>query len=137
MTKASAITLADAVQAIDAQALGDSGAWDRVQITSGAGADLMSDVLAFINPGALLLTGLTNVQCVRTALIADVKALVYVRGKRPDAASVALAREHNLPLLCTPLTMFEACGRLYQVGLPPCVLPARGVDDDDACKAAV
>jgi len=80
-------------------------------------ADLMSDVLAFATPGAILLTGLTNVQSVVTAHVAEVGAIVYVRGKRPDQDAVKLARQKNLPLLCTPLSMFEACGKLYACGL--------------------
>ncbi len=45
------------------------------------GADLMSDVLASIRPGAVLLTGLCNPQVVRTAQIADIKAIIFVREK--------------------------------------------------------
>jgi predicted transcriptional regulator len=131
MAPGTAFTLEDACRAINAEVLGDVSALHTTFLAAGAGADLMSDVLAFINPGALLLTGLTNLQTVRTALIADARAVAYVRGKRPDEDSVALAREHALPLLCTPMTMFEACARLYQAGLPPCVLPAsRGRGND-------
>jgi predicted transcriptional regulator len=77
-------------------------------------ADLMSDVLAFCRPGMLLLTGLATVQTIRTASIADLHAVVFVRGKRPDPGVVALAAEKGIPLLTTPLTMFEAAGLLYQ-----------------------
>ena len=79
-------------------------------------ADLMSEVLAFSGHGALLLTGLTNVQSVRTAALADLRAVVYVRGKQPDPQAMELAHEEGLPLLVTRLGMFEACGRLYQHG---------------------
>ena len=88
------------------------------EVAVACGSDLMSDVLAFIKPGALLLTGLASAQSVRTADVADAKAVVYVRGKEPDEATVALAKEKGLPLLCTELTMYEACGRLHAAGLP-------------------
>ena len=42
------------------------------EIKGGCGADLMSDVLASIQPEAVLLTGLCNPQVVRTAQMADV-----------------------------------------------------------------
>jgi len=87
------------------------------EVRVGCGADLMSDVLAFIKPDALLLTGLTNVQSVRTAEIADVRAIVYVRGKLPDEEAIELAREKGIVLLWTELPMYEACGRLYARGL--------------------
>ncbi len=93
---------------------------DRLDVEAqvGCGADLMSDVLAFIKPNAVLLTGLTNIQAVRTAEIAEIKAIVYVRGKMPDKESVALARAQGIVLLGTALPMYEACGRLYLSGLP-------------------
>jgi predicted transcriptional regulator len=88
------------------------------EVGVGCGADLMSDVLAFIKPNALLLTGLTNVQAVRTAEIAEVKAIVYVRGKLPDKDAIELAKEKGMVLLGTSLPMYESCGRLHQHGLP-------------------
>jgi predicted transcriptional regulator len=81
------------------------------------GADLMSDVLAFASPGGILLTGLRNVQSVITAHVAEVRAIMYVRAKRPDAEAIKLAEQKQIPLLTSPLSMFEACGRLYEKGM--------------------
>ena len=81
------------------------------------GADLMSDVLAFAAPGGILLTGLRNVQSVITSHVAEVRAIVYVRGKKPDGEAVKLAGQKRIPLLSCPLSMFEACGRLYEKGM--------------------
>lgn len=93
---------------------------DEITVEMGCGADLMSDVLAFTKIGALLLTGLTNAQVVRTSDMADIAAICFVRGKTPPKDTVELARKHNLPLLTTQLPMFEACGRLYREGLKGC-----------------
>lgn len=92
----------------------------QMEIKMGCGCDLMSDVLAFIKPSSLLLTGLTNLQAVRTAEMSDTKAICFVRGKKPNRETVELAKEKNIPLLLTTLPMFEACGRLYNAGLPGC-----------------
>ena len=89
-----------------------------VEIISGGGSDLMSDVLAFGKPGMILLTGLTNAQSVRTADIVDVRAIIYVRGKKPTKEGMELAKEKRIPLLSTKFMMFEACGLLYSAGLP-------------------
>jgi predicted transcriptional regulator len=89
----------------------------EVEVGVGCGADLMSDVLAYVKPNALLLTGLTNVQSVRTADIAGVRAIVYVRGKRPDKEAIELAEKTGIVLLATSLLMYEACGKLYAHGL--------------------
>ncbi len=84
-----------------------------------AGAsDLMSDVLAFGQPGILLLTGLSNFQSVRTANIIEAKAVVYVRGKKPDKQGIKMAIEKGIPILSTKLMMYKACGLLYSLGIP-------------------
>ena len=91
-----------------------------IDIEMACGCDLMSDVLAFVKSGALLLTGLTNPQVVRTADITDLVAVCFVRGKRPDQETVRLAESKNIPLLTTPLPMFESCARLCREGLSGC-----------------
>ena len=85
-----------------------------LDIKMACGADLMSDVLAFSKSESLLLTGLTNQQVIHTAEIAEIKAVCFVRGKRPQVETIEMAKDKGIPLLCTPLPMFEACGRLYE-----------------------
>ncbi|MFZ6020877.1 MAG: DRTGG domain-containing protein [Chloroflexota bacterium] len=98
------------------------------EVKGAGGADLMSDVLASIQPQAILLTGLCNPQVVRTAMMADVLAIVLVRGKTPPVETVQLAEKEHIPLISTPFGMFEACGILYQAGLS-CL--ERPVSDQD------
>ena len=88
-----------------------------VEVETVVASDGMSEILAFAHPGALMMTGLTNIQSVRTANIANVCAIIYVRGKRPDERVVQLARENNIPVLATRLGMFDACGILHARGL--------------------
>lgn len=90
----------------------------NVKIRGGIGADLMSDVLAASQPKAVLLTGLTNPQVVRTAQIAEFRAIIFVRGKQPQPETIAIATQENMPLISSPYGMFELCGRLHQAGLP-------------------
>jgi predicted transcriptional regulator len=84
------------------------------------GADLMSDVLSYNHAGAILLTGLTNPQVVRTAEMSNIKAIVFVRGKYPPPETIILAQEKEIPLLTSHYTMFETCGKLFAAGLPGC-----------------
>jgi predicted transcriptional regulator len=86
-------------------------------ITIACGCDLMSDVLSFFKPGALLLTGLINPQVVRTAEMADLKAICFVRGKQPAQETIEMAEAKKIPLLTTHLPLFESCGRLHREGL--------------------
>jgi hypothetical protein len=84
----------------------------------GGAADLMSDVLAFGSEGMALLTGLTNPHVVRTAEMAGINVIVIVRDKTPPPETLDLARDSGITLLRTGYTMYEACGRLYNAGLP-------------------
>ncbi len=113
------MTLQEVKEILDAQVIITSQDL-QMEIKMACGSDLMSDVLAFIKEEALLLTGLTNLQVVRTAEMANIKALVFVRGKKPDREAIALAKAQNMPILITDLPMYEACGRLYRHGLPGC-----------------
>lgn len=100
------------------------------EIKGGCGADLMSDVLASIQPEAVLVTGLCNPQVVRTAQMADVAAIVFVRGKAPLSETVSLAVDEDIPLITTPYGMFEVCGRLFEAGLPSLENPVvNGIDN--------
>lgn len=81
-------------------------------------SDLISDMLSFRGPDSLLLTGLTNVQVIRTAEILDFVAICFVRGKRPPPNTIALAEKEGIPLFVAPLSMYESCARLAAKGLP-------------------
>ena len=76
-------------------------------------SDLLSDVLAFTKPDTLLVTGLVNLQVIRTAEMSDISAVCFVRGKKPNEDVISLAREKNIPVFATALSMYETSGRLY------------------------
>ncbi|MEJ5296681.1 MAG: DRTGG domain-containing protein [Armatimonadota bacterium] len=109
--------LREIIELLDAEVLTRNADLEREVEYAGA-SDLMSDVLAFTRPGSVLLTGLQSIQVVRTAEMLDLKAIVFVRGKRPDANTIALAEEMGLPLFVSSYPLYEACGILYQAGLP-------------------
>jgi predicted transcriptional regulator len=110
------MTLKEIKELLQAEVISGHDRLDE-EITSAGGSDLMSDVLAFGKPGILLLTGLSNSQSVRTANIIEAKAIVYVRGKKPDQEGIELAKGKNIPLLSTKFMMYTACGLLFSHGL--------------------
>ncbi|HDD24824.1 MAG TPA: hypothetical protein ENF52_05255 [Chloroflexi bacterium] len=113
--------LRDVLQVIEGKVITQDADLDQ-EVQMGCGADLMSDVLAFTHEGTLLMSGLTNPQVIRTAEMAGIQAIIFVRGKIPPQETIALAEEKGIPLLASKYTMFETCGRLYQAGLPSCGL---------------
>ena len=91
--------------------------WKEREVHTACGSDMMSDVLAFMKDQSVLLTGLTNLQVIRTAEMMDVVCIVFVRGKLPEPGMVEMAREKEIALLSTGHRMFSACGKLYEKGL--------------------
>ena len=119
----------DLIHLIDGKLLNPSADLER-EIKGGCGADLMSDVLASIQPEAVLLTGLCNPQVVRTAQMADVAAIILVRGKTPAQETLNLAEEERIALISSPFGMFALCGRLYQAGMPSLERPVNSPSCD-------
>lgn len=101
---------------LEAVVLSGEDCLDR-EVYSACGSDFMSDVLAYVKDQALLLTGLVNPQVVRTADMMEMKCIVFVRGKKPDAGILELAKERDIVVMSSPKRMYEACGLLYYNGL--------------------
>ena len=103
--------LKDALARLDGELLTPSCDLD-VELSEVFASNRMSDVLARVKPGALLLTDLVNLHVLRTASVADIAVVVFVQGKRPEAELVSQAQGDHLPLISTPLPMGEACRRI-------------------------
>lgn len=87
------------------------------EVYSACASDMMSDVLAFVKDQAVLITGLSNPQVVRTAMMMDMQCILFVRGKKPDKFTIDLAREKGIVILSSNHRMYIACGILYASGL--------------------
>ncbi|HEY5584976.1 MAG TPA: hypothetical protein VIK78_10865 [Ruminiclostridium sp.] len=90
------------------------------EVTAACGSDLMSDVMAYVTENVVLLTGLINLQVIRTAEMMDIKAVIFVRGKLPLGSMVELAKEKNIVLMSTEFSMFVSCGKIYEIGFTGC-----------------
>lgn len=110
------MTVKEVQEALGARVLCGEEFMER-DVHNACGADMMSDVLAFVKDQSVLLTGLCNQQVIRTAEMMDIICIVFVRGKVPDQTMVELARELEIVLLSTGHRMFSACGLLYEKGL--------------------
>ena len=87
------------------------------EVNSACGCDMMSDVLAYVKDQAVLLTGLCNPQVVRTAMMMDMRCIVFVRGKSPTEDIVRLAEDAGIVIMKSTERMYVACGLLYANGL--------------------
>ncbi|MDR1847861.1 MAG: hypothetical protein LBR17_07075 [Bacteroidales bacterium] len=83
-------------------------------------SDLMSDVLTLKQADRILLiTGLCNIQTIRTAEMANVEVVLFVRNKNVTNEMIEIAEEENMVLLQCKYSMFRAVGMLYVQGLQP------------------
>lgn len=110
------MTVKEVLETLDARVLCGQDHMER-DVHNACGADMMSDVLAFVKDQSVLLTGLCNQQVIRTAEMMDIICIVFVRGKTPDEAMIELAKGLGIVLLSTKHRMFSACGLLYEKGL--------------------
>lgn len=81
-------------------------------------SDLMSDVLT-LKDTPVLITGLCNVQTIRTCEMANLQVLVFVRKKKVTEEMIELANDNDMILIECDYSMFKACGILYEAGLVP------------------
>lgn len=88
---------------------------DEVEVAFAS--DLMSDVLTLQTANMLLITGLANLQTIRTAEMADISVVVMARNKKTSPDILSLAKELNMVIIECRYSMFRTCGLLYKSGL--------------------
>ena len=110
------MTIQEVTRILDARVLCGKDKLDQ-EVKTACGADLMSDVLAFVKDKTVLITGLTNMHVMRTAEMLDIHCVVFARGKTPQEEILEEARALGLVVLSTRHTTYTTCGLLYQAGI--------------------
>jgi len=82
-------------------------------------SDLMSDVLTGDYDKTVLLTGLSNLQAIRTAEMSDIKEIIVGRNKEVSREMIELAQENDIVLLQSSYSLFRISGILYEAGVKP------------------
>ncbi|HSO89164.1 MAG TPA: hypothetical protein VLQ91_21605 [Draconibacterium sp.] len=91
----------------------------EIYIERAFSSDLMSDVLTLDDHQIVLITGLANLQLIRTVEMADIPVVLLSRNKIANPEMISLAEENGIVLLETPYSMFRVSGILYENGLKP------------------
>ena len=79
----------------------------------------MSDVLTLRITDFLLVTGLSNIQSIRTAEMSDLKYILIVRDKKVTQDMIELAEDNDMTIITTEFSMFKTSGLLFNAGLKP------------------
>ena len=111
----------DIIDMLDARVIyiADENIYEK-NYDKGFATDLMSDALALLKnetEDVLFLTGLSNVQSLRTAEVLDLDTVLFVRGKPIDYHIIEAAKDLHINIFQTNQTMFEVCGQLYRQGM--------------------
>lgn len=82
-------------------------------------SDLMSDVLTGDHYKTVLVTGLSNLQAIRTAEMSDIDQVIIARNKEVSQEMIDLANESNIVLLKSSYSLYRVSGILYNEGIKP------------------
>lgn len=83
------------------------------RVKSAFASDLMSDVLTMDEEDLVLITGLCTQQVIRTAEMSDIETIIFARGKTVTQDIIDLAKDHDITLISSDLSVFKLCGMLY------------------------
>jgi hypothetical protein len=110
------MTVTELARVLDGTVIGPAGAGPR-EVGGGYASDLLSDVMAHAQDGDAWITRQRHVNTVAVAQLKNLAGIVIVNGRQPEADMAARAAEHGVAIVTTPLTAFDAAGRLYAQGL--------------------
>jgi len=99
------MTLREVLDSVGGEVICGEDQLDR-SVKLGFASDLMSEVLTLLDDDILLITGLSNIQSIRTA-------------EKPTPHMIELAKEHHIVLMSTQFSMFKASYLLCDKGLCP------------------
>jgi len=89
------------------------------EVACGYCCDLLSWVLAHGRKGMAWTTVQTHVNVVAIAVLMEMACVILAEGNRPEASSLAKAKEEGMAVLVTDKTAYEIGGLLYGAGIAP------------------
>lgn len=90
---------------------------EETDVTRGYASDLLSDVLAHAPAGGVLVTLQIHLNVIAVASHAELSAVIFAGGRRPDDEVLAKAEAEGLVLFSAAPDTFDVVGRLYALGL--------------------
>jgi hypothetical protein len=89
----------------------------EADVTRGYASDLLSDVLAHAPEGGLLVTLQVHLNVIAVASHAELAAVVFAGGRKPEQDVVEKATAEGIALFVSPDETFDLVGRLYGLGV--------------------
>lgn len=89
------------------------------EIEYGLTSDLMSDILTLDMENAVLITGLCNVQTIRTAEMSDISCVLVARNKKVNSEMIDLANQNEIVIVESSYGVFKISGILFANNIKP------------------
>jgi hypothetical protein len=110
--------LSGLVEALSLEEITPSNAANAdADVVRGYASDLLSDVLAHAPAGGLLVTLQVHLNVIAVASHADLRAVVFASGRRPEDEVLQRAVEEGISLYVAADDTFQVVGRLYELGV--------------------
>ncbi|MFA5622583.1 MAG: serine kinase [Thermovirgaceae bacterium] len=90
---------------------------EKVEITQGFAGDLLSFVMGSAPEKALWVTIQNHVNVAAVALLKEVPLILLASGRIPSPELREQCQREGIALASTEMDSFEACGRLYAMGV--------------------
>ena len=117
-TKARKMTVREIATLVQGEILGGEEYQDR-EVERIFASDLMSDVLTLKDyDNLMLVTGLCNLQSIRTCEMSDIEMILVVRDKAVTDEMLELAEDNDMIIVKTKYSMYKTAGILYGAGIP-------------------
>ncbi len=85
------------------------------EVTGGYSGDLLSDVMARAKPKDLWITIQGHQNIVAVAVLTEVAGVVVSGSVEPERDTLERADREGIPVMRTPLSVFEVAGRLHKL----------------------
>ncbi|MBU1902402.1 MAG: serine kinase [Proteobacteria bacterium] len=87
------------------------------EVSRGYVSDLMSDVIANANEGALWVTLQIHQNIVAVAVMKSLGGIILVNGREPEEVTRQKAEAEGVPIMVTDMPAFELVGKLFALGI--------------------
>ena len=86
-------------------------------VSGGYASDLLSHVMGQAQAGQLWITMQGHQNIIAVASLVGLAAVVVAGGIEPEPQTIAKAKEQEVILCKTPLSVYETAGRLYRLNM--------------------
>lgn len=106
--------LNDLVDKLGLKVVNEGERFDR-EVSGGYTSDLLSDVMGNVEEDMVWITLQVHRNTIAVASLKDVAAVLLINNASLDDETLHQARTENITVLSTPMSAFEASGRIYEL----------------------